>query len=156
MMTTLSKITAPVSIAPHALTLDLLLTARTPISHHDPDNHDKSNISLFNRAKHLLFEAPIDMTPHPSIDHFLYRNPVPEDMADLFANLDIPAFVATAALKLFADIYNHGDGEGIFEGMERWDRLFSRSKTAAVRAHSLRSFWDVLTGDLQVGMHDIR
>lgn len=145
---------APISVVPTALTYDLLLTLATPASHHDPADQTDSNRQLFNRQKHLLpIAASPAMPDQASVDDLCEAHPVPGDIADVFGDLSFAEFSATALVRLFIDLYNSPDGEGLFGGLERYRFLETRLHAAAVVSPTLRSLWNRLCDGLQVGIH---
>jgi hypothetical protein len=138
----------------------MLLTATTPISHHDPAVQDNSNVLLFNRQKQLLPIESLSSTElsADAIKNLCERNPVPNTIADIFTDLTPHEFVACVSVRLFLDIYNTTEGSGLFAGLERYEMLESRLRAAAVRSNNLREFWSRLCRDLlvdiQPGEHD--
>lgn len=148
---------APVIVRPQAASYELLLTATTPVSHHDPAVQEDSNRTLFNRQKHLLVGPQDQSLPdQATVDRLSAHHPVPVDAADLLADLAFPEFLATALARVFLDVYNGrngGDGDGLFAGMERYTRLETRLRMAAIGAPTLRTWWDRLCATLQVGIH---
>lgn len=148
---------APITVQPNAVVYELLLTALTPVSHHDAAVQDDSNRTLFNRQKQLLAGAPAAVLPDQTqVDALCAAHPVPSDVAPVFADIAFPEFVAAALVRLFLDIYNGrngGEGEGVFTGMDRYGRLEARLRQSAVGAHTLRSWWDRLCTSLVVSVH---
>ncbi len=145
---------APLTALPNSLSYELLLRATTPLSHHDPATQDDSNRVLFNRQKQLLV-GPVDRTrpEQADIDSLTFTHRVPETIIDLFRDLTLSEFVATALVRLFLDIYNSQDGVGLFEGLERYSRLEARLRQSAVCSWSLATFWDRLVATMQVPVH---
>lgn len=141
-------------VVPTCLRYELLLTASTPISHHDPAVQDDSNCMLFNRQKQLL-AGPFDVTmpSREQVEAILAAHQVPSDIADLFDDVSLPEFVATALTRIFLDLYNSNDGEGLFSGMERYARLEARLRQSAVRSQTLRGLWNRLCDAMQVSVH---
>lgn len=145
---------SPIAVSPNQLSYELLLTANTAISHHDPALQDDSNRTLFNRQKQLLARAAAPTPPtQVEVDRVALTFPVPEDIAAIFADVSFAEFVATAIVKSFLDAYNSGDGTGLFSGMERYSRLEARLRQAAIQAPRLRNFWDRLVSAMQVPIH---
>lgn len=133
---------------------DLLLTAQTPISHHDAAVQDDSNRMLFNRQKHFMPEIPAGVLPSQAqMDAVAQAHQVPIDMADIVRQLSFPEFVASAIIRLFLDMYNSHDGEGVFSGMERYSRLEARARQAAIMSPNLIKYWNRLCDSLQVPIH---
>ncbi len=137
----------------------LLLTALSPISHHDPDIRDKSNQLMFNRQKQMLSgeavaASNIDIDEIDYVCRNLSKNYlVPGDIIDLLDTLNLPEFIACAIAREFMDRYNSAEGTGLFEGMERYSRLESRLRQAAVATFSLRAMWDRLCDTMRVPIH---
>jgi len=146
---------ASVTVRPETLRYELLLTAGTALSHHDPAVQDDSNRTLFNRQKQLLPAASrtADRLSQATVDGIAASQPVPMDIADIFRDVSFPEFLATCLVRQFLDAYNSPDGAGLFEGMERYARLEARLRLAAISAPSLRSWWDRLCNAMQVGIH---
>lgn len=149
-----------IEVVPNSIVYDLLLTAITPVSHHDPAVQDESNRSVFNRQKQLL--PVVQSTAMPSqeeIDAFCRAFPAPEETAGLLSDLSFGEFAAAALTRLFIDIYNRrngGEGEGLFTGSGRYTMLEPRLRQAAVRSHTLRGLWCRLAEDMQTTIHETR
>jgi hypothetical protein len=141
-------------VYPHGLTYDLLLTAQTAISHHDPAVQDESNRMLFNRQKQIL-ARPVAATQigQHTIDEITLAQQVPVDMTDMFRDLTFPEFVAIALVRTFADAYNSDAGVGLFSGMERYANLENRLHQAAVCSPTLAAWWNRLTATMLVPIH---
>ncbi len=145
---------APVTVIPRAIRYELLLTADTPVSHHDPAVQDDSNRMLFNRQKQLRAgDYPTTLPDRALVGVILADHKVPQSIVDLFIDVTFPEFVATALTRLFIDFYNSNDGTGLFEGMERYARLEARLHQAAICSHTLRGWWDRLCATMQVPIH---
>lgn len=133
---------------------ELLLTFTQPVSHHDPAMTDKSNTLLFNRQKQMLPRSVTAVPPNQSeIDAVAAMLPVPGDIAAIMSDVGYSEFVACALVKVFVDMYNSPDGAGLFSGMQRYERLESRIRNAAVRATTLRHWWNRLADEMQVRLH---
>lgn len=141
-------------VRPQTTIYEVLLTTTTAVSHHDPAVQDDSNRSLFNRQTMLLdmtSDAPIaDWGQRESVS---LANKVPLELAPIAEQLSFSEFVATALVRLWLDIYNRGDGTGLFEGAERYQRLETRLRLASIPAGTLRALWDRLCRELQVPIH---
>jgi hypothetical protein len=134
--------------------IDLLLTAQTPISHHDPANNDGSNVLTFNRQKQrVLRQHNSAEISQEDIDEFCQAHPVPLDLLDVFRSLKFSEFAATSLVKELIDIYNSLDGEGLFSGMNRYEMLESRLRSASVRSFTLPRLWSLVTKDLKLPIH---
>lgn len=138
------------SVVPQVVRVDLLLTARSPISHHDPAVTDDSNTLLFNRQKQLLSLPALHYQPLPEqVAAFCQDHPFPQAHADLLSLLTFPEFVTCALTRAFLDEYNRGEGTGVLSGVERYERLRTRLRHAAVRSGSLRDLWSRLCDDME-------
>lgn len=135
-------------------TFGLVLTALEGISHHDPTTGNDSNILTFNRQRQFVHRKPTD-TPvfRHLVEAICDQNPMPENIAGLTSRLSAPEWLSVAYLRLLLDIHNHGDGEGLLSGMDRYRMLENRLQTAAVRCHTLHRLWSILTDDLQLSTH---
>ncbi len=141
-------------IEPRALTYELLLTAETPVSHHDPAIQDDSNRLLFNRQTQIVERSGSSALASPEqMAAIASCHPVPSDVAEICRDLSFPEFVGTVLIRVFLDIYNKGDGVGLFEGMARYERLETRIRSAAIPSPTLRSWWARLTTALKVPVH---
>lgn len=145
-----AAVTDPVAARPSPLDYWLILTALRPISHHDPAQGGGGNTLLFNRERKLLALPWSETRPDPEMLQSLYdQHPCPPTFAPVLADLGAPSFLAAALLKLFCDLYNRGEGTGVFSGIERYERLSQRVKVAATRTGGLRQFWDVMLTTLE-------
>jgi len=141
-------------INPNRADYELLLTGVTAISHHDPAVQDDSNTLLFNRQKQILPYAEELPDPERNKLHlFVGQHPYPYEIALVFEGLSLPEFVGVVLVRLFLDAYNRGEGTGVFEGMQRYSRLESRLRGAAISSYSLRHLWDRLCDKLRVPIH---
>ncbi|NBC16687.1 MAG: hypothetical protein GVY18_05135 [Bacteroidetes bacterium] len=123
----------------------------SPLSHHDPDQADKSNVSLFRRqAQHVHVRDTGRLPSQDEVDALCADFPVPEGVAPLFGDLTLPEYVASALIKTFIARYSSMEGEGLFEGMERYRRLEERFQQAAVQAGSLFTLWGHVCRTMQV------
>lgn len=139
---------------PYTDTLELVLTALTPISHHDPAINDKSNTLVFNRQKRLLkAQAPSGVVTALQMQPITQSHLVPEALIPLFEQFSFAQFVATATVRLWLDIYNGEDGTGLFSGMGRYDMLWPRLRVSAIRSANLRQLWDRTCNQMKVGIH---
>ncbi len=138
-------------LVPGGVWADLLLTSLAPISHHDPATADKSNTLLFNRRKQLLPVPPEQgEVSEEAVDRLCAAHPVPGEIADLLSGVSLPEFAACCLVRLFLDLYNTGDGAGVFRGMDRYALLETRLRAAAVQSASLRGLWDRLCASLDI------
>jgi hypothetical protein len=151
---TASLMGAPAVVVPAAPVYELLLTATTGVSHHDPAAQDDSNRLQFNRQRQLVAgDFAAALPDQAQVDALLDRLRVPADVAGLFGDLSLAEFLAAALVRQFLDLYNHGEGAGLFSGRERYSRLEPRLRMAAVGAPSLRVWWDRLCHALQMPIH---
>jgi hypothetical protein len=145
-------------VKPNSITYELLLTATSAISHHDPAVQDKSNRLLFNRQKQRLDLQSSDSEPASQelLDGICKAHPMQGDMAEMGKQLSFAEFAAVILIRLFLDIYNprnNGEGEGLFSGKERYTMLEARFHQAAICAANLRNFWNRLVNAMQVSAH---
>lgn len=141
-------------VNPKAIKYELLLTADTAISHHDPAVQDDSNRMLFNRQKQILRrEGEARTATIEKMAQIAAAHPVPVDVAEIVRDLSFPEFAGVVLARLFMDMYNSMDGSGLFEGMQRYDRLETRLRQAAIPSVSLRAWWDRMCRALNVGIH---
>lgn len=149
-----------IEVYPYALTYDLLLTTTTAVSHHDPAVQDDSNRQLFNRQKVMLPIGEAAPVAPELVERVAAAHPVPVDIADICRDLSFAEFVGVVIAREFMDRYNSANGVGLFEGMERYGRLETRLRLAAIVAPSLRALWDRLCATMQApihgGEHDLR
>lgn len=141
------------SFTPGGIRHELLLTAITPLSHHDASVQDDSNRNLFNRqvvvAEDIGHDLPTITKEAASVigvDH-----PVPAPLADMLQQLTFPEFLGVLVLRQFADEFNGMNGSGLFSGMERWSMLSERVMHAA-HTGNMRSFWARLLSIMQTGL----
>lgn len=142
----------PVDALGRGLDVEILLTATTPISHHDPAHQDDSNTLLFLRRKQVVSRPPVhadELDIATALDALSAAHGVPESIADLFNELSSREFIATLLTRLFIDLYGRGDGTGLFSGTTRYSLLETRLRASAVRASSLRGLWNRLVDSLQ-------
>lgn len=136
---------------PRSISATLLLTALSPISHHDPAVQDGSNVLTFNRNRQVVDTACQDVTiGQETVTRFCAANPIPANMVEVVQDMPSSEFAACALIRLLIDMYNGADGTGLFSGMGRYELLESRARTAAVKSSNLRSFWANITRDLQL------
>lgn len=127
------------------------MTLQSPLSHHDPDNKDKSNKNLFRRmAKVLRVNDAGTLPTQAQIDCILDTYTVPLDIADLFSEVSLPQFMGVALLHEFIARYGGQDGHGLFSGTERYRRLEERFQQSAVQSHTLLELWGMACNSLQV------
>src|SRR5574340_928533 len=142
---------------PNSISAQLLLTALTPISHHDPAVQEGSNVLTFNRQKQMVFQIGEDAhIGQETIDQFCSATPIPAPLVEIVRDMPFPEFAAISLIRLLIDIYNSKDGVGLFSGMDRYAMLESRAHTAAVKSSGLRSFWSNITRDLQLPIQFVK
>lgn len=140
-----------ITVSPNNRCWWLRLRLQSPLSHHDPDNTDKSNRNLFRRvAKVIKTDVAGNRVTQEQVDRILNAYPVPQSMADLFAEATLQQFLGTALMYEFISRYNGKDGTGLFSGIERYRRLEERFKQSAVQSHSLMDLWGFACDSLQV------
>lgn len=69
--------------------------------------------------------------------------------AQLFNTLPTSERQAVQIIKTFLDLYNSGDGTGLFAGINRYQILCARAKIAAYKSKTLVDFWSNLLGQLK-------
>jgi len=138
-------------------TFQLLLTAKEPISHHDPAVQNDSNVLTFNRQRQFVKREPTDT---PVFTHLVeaicQQNQMPESIDGLTSRLNLPEWLSVAYIRLLLDIHNKGEGDGLLKGMNRYRMLENRLQTAAIKCSTLHNLWSILTTDLQLGIHDAK
>ena len=134
---------------------DLLVTLETQVSHHDPaTGRNGSNMLTFNRQSQAVCQdIAAYALPQEFVEAFCAAHPVPSDLRMVFAECTFCEFAASALIRLLLDTYNSPDGVGVFSGMDRYEKLESRVRAAAVRSFSLREFWTRLCHDLRLPIH---
>lgn len=139
---------------PQVLQVELLLTALTPISHHDPAQNDGSNTLTFNRQKQLVVrDLSSGHIEQAAVSALCTAQPVPSELAGLFADLSFSEYVAAVLVRELIDAYNSLEGTGLFAGMERYQMLETRLRAGAVRTHTLRGLWALVCRDMQFPVH---
>lgn len=130
----------------------LVLTMGTSLSHNDPSLSNESNKSLFRRQKKILSTKGNmgNNISQEDINAILARIPVPVSIAPLLQELRFSQFLACAIFKLFIDIYNSKEGEGLFSGLARYKYLEERFNHAAVMSNSLLDMWGKASNALGV------
>lgn len=136
---------------------ELVLTAREPISHHDPKTGNDSNTLTFLRQKQFVKREPSD-TPvfRHLVERICEQNQMTETVDAVTGRLNMPEWLSAAYIRLLLDIHNVGDGDGLLSGMERYRMLENRLQTSATKCHSLHQLWSIITTELQLGMHAVR
>jgi hypothetical protein len=133
---------------------DLLLNFTTQVSHHDPATGDGSNTLTFNRQAQIVQrDVAAYQLSQERVAVFCKSNPVPIELQPIFEQSSFTEFSAGALIRLLLDIYNSRDGVGVFSGMDRYEKLESRIRSAATRSFSLRGFWSKLCHDLRLPVH---
>lgn len=149
--------TQPMVITPTGKAFWMKLTMLAPLSHHDPAQADKSNFSLFRRQKQKISLQPKHgQITQGEIDNLCQMFPIPADITPFFQQASFAQFVGAALGKLFLDMYNHEDGEGLFSGVERYRMMETRFSQSAIRVHTLYEFWATACHELQTGINDSR
>lgn len=139
-------------IVPEVRRMALLATFTTPVSHHDPTQKGQANIRAFLRRKQVVDSQHANLPDAEHIQHIVGKFPVPVSVSDIFAELTVSEFLASAIMRQFIRGYNSKDGSGLFSGIERYRRLQERSEFHAIRTTSMYQFWGGLAHDLQVGL----
>lgn len=140
-----------IRLTPSARNYWLRLKLLTPVSHHDPNQKDKSNRSLFRRQTQIVkLEQRHAMPSQEALDALLSVILVPLEIANIMQEAPLEHFLAAAILKEFISTYSSKDGVGLFSGAERYRRLEERFGHAAIQNHNLFSLWGAACADLQV------
>lgn len=137
--------TDTIEVRPATRGYDILLTAVSPISHHDPAAADKSNRSLFNRQKQIVAGAPPGLPDQRRIDAICAAFPVPTELADVFEELDFAQYACCALVRTFLDLHNTAEGIGVHKGEDRYNALAERVAQAAYMTHSVVAYWSALS-----------
>ncbi|MBU6362526.1 MAG: hypothetical protein KGS46_21145, partial [Chloroflexi bacterium] len=132
-------------------TYNLILTALTSISHHDPAVQDGSNQLQFNRQKQTVCRPAV--SGNQTTGKLLELLSVPNEIVELLNGMTKAEFVAVAFAKTIIKIYNSMDGTGLFSGIGRYQMLESRLRYAAIRSNSMRKLWATICADLQFPVH---
>lgn len=123
-----------------------LATFTTPLSHHDPAQANRANITSFLRRK-MVIERNHTVAPNAKrVDEIVRAYPVPSELSDVFSELSVSQFLAVAAVRQFVRLYN---GQGLMDGKARYDRLQSRVEFNAIRANSMFAWWGGMVHDMQ-------
>jgi hypothetical protein len=133
----------------------LLLTAQTPISHHDPTGGNTSNTLTFNRRRQFIdLDDERDPIAQEEVDAFCEAHPVPTNIHRVIVrSASFAEFVACAFMRVLINTHGRGDGSGLFSGMERYTMLENRLRTSGIRAQNLRQVWDTMCTDLLMDIH---
>lgn len=137
--------------------IHLLLTALSPISHHDAGVGDTGNVMTFNRRLQplsTLTDAP-PITPAQR-EAFCAAHPVPAEVWEPLRYITFEQFVAVALIKALIAHYNSREGTGLFSGVERYEMLERRLISAAVQASTLERLWAGLCHGLALPLHSER
>lgn len=132
----------------------MLLTAKRPISHHDPKTGNDSNTLTFNRQKQIIKRKSTDEPIYRHLLEKIYNlNQMPESVSWLMDRLSIVEWMSVAYIRTFLDLHNN---QGLLDGFERYRMLENRLQTAAARSHRLHQMWAMLVHDLQSEFHEDR
>lgn len=121
----------------------------TQVSHHDPAQSDKSNISLFLRQSQFIDRPSAAIPDGETVQRIVAAFPVPESLRDTLANFTPAEFLGIAVLRKF--IANH-NGAGLLDGGERYRRLENRARQNAVVHTTMYAYWGGLSRDMEVGV----
>lgn len=134
------------TIKPVELSMSVLLTAITPISHFDPATGKGSNTLSFNRRKQIVARPGAAARLEQShVDGLCAVLPVPVSMAPVFEAMTPSQFAAAAVLRVFLDAHNTAEGIGHFAGVGRYEGFSNRVQQAAIRSDMLLPFWSRLS-----------
>lgn len=127
------------------------LTLIDPAHHGDPGQSDGSNSSPYRRQLMRLPQTVVGRTiTQAELDTLCRLYPLPESLTQVMEGESPATFVAIIITKFFIERYAHGEGEGLFSGVERYTRLESRFKQVATRTNSIKDFWDEVCHALNV------
>lgn len=135
----------------------LLLTARNPISHHDPSVGKTGNILKFNRNKQFIRREPSDTPVYRHlIDNICQMHLMTKSISFLVDRLTASEWMAVTFIKTLLDVHNTGDGEGLLSGMDRYKFLEKRTQVTAISSYTLHGLWSALTKSLGLTMHSAK
>lgn len=138
----------PITVTPRRHGIDLILTALSPISHHDPAVQDDSNRTVFNRQKQVVARSVVRGLPtQDQVDAITDAYPVPVDLAFMQDN-SLPAFIGICLVRLLLAWYAGGEGTGLLTGLTRYERLEPRMRQEALIAPTVRVWWERLCRSL--------
>lgn len=142
---------------PEAKIFWVVMTAETPISHHDPRVGSGGNQLAFLRQSRVIrLQQPDAPVWQHRIDMLCAANPMPDGVAELLDRFSLAEFAATAFVRLFLDVYNSGEGTGQFSGMTRYEMLDRRIDVGAATASSLHGLWANLLDKLSLPVSPAR
>lgn len=132
------------------------MSAEAAISHHDPNQSDGSNVSLFRRQPMLVEISAESGNLNDAVGKLYAANPIPADIAVMMAQFSAPEFIATAFTALFVNAHNSGEGMGHFENAAKFPALQKRLKQAANRSFNFRQAYAVLSASMGVDLADTK
>lgn len=138
-------------VEPKARNITAVMTFTTPISHHDATGNIDANIQLFRRSKALIERKAVTVPPDSLIHDLVARFPVPDSLADVLENSGLTAddFLAIVLVRSFIHLFN---GQGLMDGVSRYNLLGNRLKFTAVRATTVYEAWGFLCDEMQVSV----
>lgn len=128
-----------------------VITFTSPISHNDAAGQLDANIQLFRRSKLLIERKAVTIPPEAFIQDLVSRFPVPASLAEVLevSGLAADDFLAIVFVKSFINLFN---GQGLMDGISRYNLLGNRLKFAAIRATSIYEAWGFLCDEMQVSV----
>lgn len=140
------------NIKPNTRRFTLLMSFITPVSHHDPAQSTRANITPFLRKKQVV-EKPVSNVPSSGqVKALVARFPIPESVHSILSEMTAPQVLAVILMQHFIEAYATSEGLGLFAGMERYRRLEERAQFHAIRSDSIFAWWGGMAQDMQVGM----
>lgn len=133
---------------------EILLTALSPVSHHDPAVNDGSNTLTFLRHPQIVNTGSGELAEFDTSEFCIHFG-VPSTVSDIFGDVGFADFVSVSLVRHIIEWYGTGNGTGLFSGINRYDMLASRLRSCATRANTLRGFYDTISRDLQLGVPPI-
>lgn len=133
--------------------VELLLTAVSPIAHQDAGVGDMGNTQTFNRRRQFVESAPVPPATAAEVAAFCAAHPAPAEVWEALRHASLPEYVAAALLRLLVDQYGGADGTGLFSGLERYEMLERRLQAAAIVHSTLQRLWGALGADLLLPIH---
>lgn len=138
-------------ITPESRRTSLIATFITPVSHHDPSQKNRANISTFLRKKQIVERSVGNIPTNEQVQALIAKFFVPTDLAPVFQELTVAQFLAVALLQQFVSAHSTAEGVGLFSGIERYRRLEERAQFHGIRSASIFGWWGGMAADLQVG-----
>lgn len=120
----------------------------TPVSHHDPVRATRANLVTFRRTKRLIPRARVAFPDQHTIHALTRRYPIPAELAEMVTTSGMSASDFLAVVIMAQYIARH-NGQGLMDGMKRYEHLASRTSHLAIAAATLSEFWSRLCHEMQ-------